>query len=60
MQQLMSKLDRNRDIIVDTFREEDSKGIAPRALYISLGFEPGELIESFGYPNQRFVLRVDK
>ena len=58
MKEMMSNLDKNRDIIVDTFREEDSKGIAPRALYTSLGFEPAELIENLGYPNQRFVLRA--
>jgi ribosomal protein S18 acetylase RimI-like enzyme len=58
IEEMMSNLDKSRDIIVDTFREEDSKGIAPRALYISLGFEPDELNENFGYPNQRFVLRA--
>ncbi|MBE5967443.1 MAG: GNAT family N-acetyltransferase [Lachnospiraceae bacterium] len=58
IKEMISNLDKSRDIIVDTFREEDPKGIAPRALYTSLGFEPAELIESFGYPNQRFVLRA--
>lgn len=58
MKEMISNLDKSRDIIVDTFREEDPKGIAPRSLYTSLGFEPAELIESFGYPNQRFVLRA--
>lgn len=45
------------DITVTTFREEDPKGTAPRALYRRFGFEPGELITEFGYPHQRFVLR---
>ena len=36
--------------------EEDSKGTAPRALYRKFGFVEGELIEEFGYPNQRFIL----
>ena len=58
IEEMMSNLDKSRDIIVDTFREDDSKGIAPRALYISLGFEPAELIEIHGYPHQRFILRV--
>lgn len=53
----MSQLDKSKDIIVDTFLDEDSKGIAPRALYLSLGFEPAELLDNFGYPHQRFVLR---
>ncbi len=59
IKEMMNNLDTSRDIIVDTFREEDMKGIAPRALYISLGFEPDELIEYLGYPNQRFVLRAE-
>ena len=36
------------------------RGIAPRKLYKKFGFEEGELIEEFGYPNQRFVLHADK
>lgn len=58
IKEMMNKLDKSKDIIVDTFREDDCKGSAPRALYISLGFEPDELIENLGYPNQRFVLRA--
>ena len=52
-------LDRTRDITVSTFRENEPKGVAPRRLYRSFGFIEGELIEEFGYPNQRFVLRND-
>lgn len=52
----IERLDRTRDISVSTFRENDPKGIAPRRLYQSFGFTEGELIEEFGYPNQRFVL----
>ena len=58
--QLLSKaleqLDRTRDISVSTFRENDEKGKAPRALYKKYGFKEDELIEEYGYPNQRFVL----
>lgn len=50
------ELDRTKDISVSTFRESDEKGIAPRALYKKYGFVEDELIEEFGYPNQRFVL----
>lgn len=39
-----------------TFREDDLKGVAPRALYQRLGFEPEELLMEFDYPVQRFVL----
>lgn len=52
----LEQLDRAKDISVSTFREEDEKGIAPRALYKKFGFVEDELIEEFGYPNQRFVL----
>ena len=52
----LEKLDRTQPITVSTFREEDEKGAAPRALYKKYGFIPGELIEEFGYPNQQFVL----
>ncbi len=49
-------LDPTRDITVSTFREEDEKGTAPRSLYKKFGFVEDELIEEFGYPNQKFVL----
>ena len=52
----LEQLDRTKDITVSTFREEDEKGTAPRALYKKFGFVEGELIEEFGYPNQKFVL----
>ncbi len=44
------------DISVTTFREGDSKGIAPRELYQKFGFKPEELLTEFNYPVQRFVL----
>ena len=53
----LSELNPNMDISVSTFREDDEKGIAPRALYKKFGFEEDELIEEFGYPNQKFVIR---
>ena len=52
----LEKLDRTEPVTVSTFREEDEKGAAPRTLYKKFGFMPDELIEEFGYPNQRFVL----
>lgn len=52
----LEQLDRTKDISVSTFREEDEKGNAPRALYRKFGFVEGELIEEFDYPNQRFIL----
>lgn len=47
------------DISVTTFREEDEKGVAPRALYRSFGFVPAELFTEFDYPVQKFVLHRD-
>lgn len=44
------------DIQVTTFREDDPKGIAPRAMYQQFGFVPEELLMEFDYPVQRFVL----
>ena len=52
----LEQLDRTKDISLSTFREEDEKGIAPRALYRKFGFVEDELIEELGYPQQRFIL----
>ncbi len=56
MKRALSELDRAKDITVSTFREDDNKGIAPRALYKKFSFIEGELVEEFGYPKQIFVL----
>lgn len=60
MELMLAQLDRSRDITVKTFREDDEKGVAPRALYKSLGFVPGELCVELDYPQQEFVLRGKK
>lgn len=54
----LGKLDNSRAVTVSTFREDDEKGKAPRALYKKFGFILGELTVEFGYPNQVFVLNV--
>lgn len=56
LEKALQELDRNRDITVSTFREDDEKGRAPRAFYKKLGFKEGELTVEFGYPNQVLVL----
>ena len=56
MEEALGNLDRTKVITVSTFRADDEKGIAPRALYQKYGFVPGKLIEEFGYPNQEFAL----
>lgn len=53
----LDNLDRSKDITVSTFREEDEKGSAPRALYKKFGFEEDDLTVDLGYPTQRFVLK---
>lgn len=52
----ITKLDKTKDITVSTFRKNDDKGVAPRALYKKHGFVEDKLIEEFGYPNQQFIL----
>ncbi len=60
IQLMMTKLDRERRIIVETFREGDRKGAAARAFYTSLGFVPGENGFFEGYPVQSFILEQGK
>ena len=52
----LARLDRSRDVTVTTFREDDERGPAPRALYLRFGFLPGRLDMEFGSPVQEFVL----
>ena len=54
----LEELDRNKAITVTTFREDDEKGKAPRALYKKFGFSEGELKVEFDYPNQEFILKL--
>ena len=56
LRKVLNDVDVSREITVSTFRENDEKGIAARALYRKFGFQKGELTEEFGYPNQVFVL----
>ncbi len=53
----LGELNREKEITVSTFRENDEKGFAPRALYKKYGFEEGEFTMEFDYPNQIFVLK---
>ena len=57
LEKALLELDRSRDITVTTFRENDEKGIAPRALYKRFGFLEEKLMVENDYPVQRFVLR---
>ena len=55
MEEALLNLDQSKEISVSTFRAEDEKGTAPRALYEKYGFVPEALIREFGYPNQRLI-----
>ena len=57
LEKALSELDSSRDITVTTFRDNDEKGIAPRALYKRFGFAEEKLMIENDYPVQRFVLR---
>ena len=57
LEKALTELDKSRDITVTTFRDNDEKGIAPRALYKRYGFMEENLIIENDYPVQRFVLR---
>ena len=56
LEKALAQLDRKREITVSTFRQDDEKGLSPRALYRKFGFTEGALTEEFDYPNQVFVL----
>lgn len=56
MDEALSNLDRTKEISVSTFRADDEKGPAPRALYEKYDFIEDELTEAMDYPNQKYVL----
>lgn len=60
LNEAFKELDRGKDITVTTFREEDEKGAAPRALYRRFGFTEGKLCVENDYPLQEFVLKAEK
>ena len=56
MDEALRNLDRTKEISVITFRADDEKGLAPRALYEKYGFIEDALVEEMGYPNQKYIL----
>lgn len=54
---MLTFLNSKKDILVTTYREGASEGIAARAFYKHLGFVEGKLTEEFGSPVQEFVLK---
>lgn len=58
LNEALLQLDRKRGIFLITFREDDSRGTVARLLYEKMGFKQGELIEAFGHPCQKFILKA--
>lgn len=56
MDEVLANLDRTKEISVSTFRAEEERGAAPRALYEKYGFAADALIEEFGCPSQKYIL----
>lgn len=56
MDEALANLDKTKEISVSTFRADDEKALAPRALYEKYGFIADALIEELNYPNQKYVL----
>jgi len=56
MDEALANLDRTKEISVSTFRVDDEKGLAPRALYEKYGFVEYALVEEMDYPNQKYIL----
>ncbi len=54
---MLSMAEPEKDIVVTTYREGDSEGLAARAFYKHLGFVEGRLAEEFGSPVQEFILK---
>ena len=56
-QEMLKDADRNRRLVVTTYREGDPRGAAARAFYQKQGFQEDKLIEEFGYPSQIMILK---
>jgi ribosomal protein S18 acetylase RimI-like enzyme len=55
---MLSHFVKGSRISVTTFREGDSKGVAPRGMYSKFGFIEDELVIEHSYPQQKFILNV--
>jgi hypothetical protein len=55
---MLDRFNAGDEIVVSTFREDDPKGKAPRALYKKLGFNEKELCIECNYPNQMFGIKL--
>lgn len=57
IEQMLERMPDDEEIHVVTYRADDPMGKGARALYQSMGFEPDALLETFGYPEQEFILK---
>lgn len=55
VKEMTRRLSDCQPVVVDTYRQGDPIGTAARAFYQNMGFEPGELIEEYGYPEQVMI-----
>lgn len=53
---MLTFMDDNKDVVVTTYRQGVTEGIAARAFYKHIGFVEGRLTEEFGSLVQEFVL----
>lgn len=54
---MLPLMEPGKDIMVTTYRDGASEGIAARAFYKRMGFAEGKLTEEFGSPVQEFILK---
>lgn len=58
IQKVCSLFEKGTQLSVITYREEDPLGLTARKLYLSLGFEYGELLTVFDYPCQKLIYTI--
>lgn len=58
LERMLQAFDTKQEIVVETFREGDAKGIAARAFYKAKGFAEGALCTFEGYPLQEMILKI--
>lgn len=56
IEKMLTCLSKDSETTIITFRTEDEKSIAPRALYKIFGFVESELCYKFDYLHQKFIL----
>lgn len=57
---MLEFMDKEKDILVTTYREDVKEGKPTREFYKHLGFVEGKLTEEFGSPVQEFIFKRGK